>query len=190
MRRATLPRRWSVVRVMGVMALLMGAACVEPPIEPATYEGFIEGTYLLGSSCDPAKQVDILFVIDNSSSMAEEQAALAASFESFINVLERPERTADYRIGVTTTDNGNPWCPDTTPEAGALRLRSCRSRLQEFVSDDDAHLVPGHLRAVTVEGHRLPGSAVAPRRGDRGAADPSCSGRHDRTLPQAATSLL
>jgi hypothetical protein len=134
--------------VAGVMALLVGSSCVEPPIERARYRGFIEGTYPLVSP-DPHKQVDILFVIDNSSSMIEEQAVLAANFESFINVLERPEVVADYRIGVTTTDNGNPWCPDTTPEAGALRLSSCRSRLEEFVSDDDAQPLDARAEACT-----------------------------------------
>src|SRR5690606_35255871 len=37
------------------------------------------------------------------------------------------------RIGITTTDNGNRWCPDTTPEGGKLVLSSCRSRTQAFV---------------------------------------------------------
>src|SRR5690606_2543917 len=40
------------------------------------------------------------------------------------------------RIGVTTTDNGNPRCPkaDTTPEAGALVASSCieRAALGDF----------------------------------------------------------
>src|SRR5690606_3982152 len=40
-----------------------------------------------------------------------------------------------YRIGVTTTDNGNPWCNATTPEAGALVMSSCRTRLGDFVFD-------------------------------------------------------
>ena len=76
--------------------------------------------------------VDILFVIDNSGSMGEEQANLSSSFASLINVLEDPEVDADYRIGITTTDNGNPWCGSTGPEAGNMRLTSCRSRPSEF----------------------------------------------------------
>jgi hypothetical protein len=65
--------------------------------------------------------------------MAEEQATLAANFDRFISVLEDPVVDANYRIGVTTTDNGNPWCDGTTPEGGALRLSSCRSRQGEFI---------------------------------------------------------
>jgi hypothetical protein len=79
--------------------------------------------------------VDVLFVVDNSGSMAEEQIALASAFGAFIEVLERPWVAIDYRIGITTTDNGNPWCGTTSPEAGALRLSSCRSRPEEFAFD-------------------------------------------------------
>ena len=81
------------------------------------------------------KDVDILFVIDNSGSMGEEQAILAQNFGSFIEVLEAKEVEANYRIGVTTTDNGNPWCPvgATTPEAGKLVLSSCKNRLNDFL---------------------------------------------------------
>jgi hypothetical protein len=49
----------------------------------------------------PNNQVDALFVVDNSASMAEEQAALAAGFESFIGELENSG--ADFHIGVITT---------------------------------------------------------------------------------------
>jgi hypothetical protein len=79
------------------------------------------------------KDVDILFVIDNSGSMGAEQAKLAASFGAFIEVLEQADVRANYRIGVTTTDNGNPFCGATTPEAGKLVLSSCRERLEDFV---------------------------------------------------------
>jgi hypothetical protein len=77
--------------------------------------------------------VDILFVIDDSGSMAQEQNRLARDFAAFVAVLERPEVAANYRIGITTTDDGNPWCTDTTPPHGALQLASCRGRPEEFV---------------------------------------------------------
>ncbi len=84
------------------------------------------------------KDVDILFVIDNSGSMGEEQAILAANVSSFIEVLEADDVEADYRIGITTTDMGNPWCPpeSTTPEAGRLVLSSCKTRLADFLFSD------------------------------------------------------
>jgi hypothetical protein len=84
------------------------------------------------------KDVDILFVIDNSGSMGEEQALLAQNFGSFIEVLEADDVRANYRIGITTTDNGNPWCPvgSTTPEGGKLVLSSCTNRLYDFLFDN------------------------------------------------------
>jgi hypothetical protein len=72
--------------------------------------------------------VDILFVIDNSGSMGEEQSMLSAGVGAFLDALP-----PDVRIGITTTDHGNPWCDETTPEEGALVASSCRSRPQDFV---------------------------------------------------------
>lgn len=48
------------------------------------------------------KPADILFVVDNSCSMEDEQDNLAANFEAFINTIAVPD--ADYRIAVVTTD--------------------------------------------------------------------------------------
>ncbi len=76
--------------------------------------------------------IDILFVLDNSGSMGEEQGALAASIDSMVTALEQVGGVS-YRIGVTTTDDGNSWCYSTSPEAGALELSSCRQRTGEFV---------------------------------------------------------
>jgi hypothetical protein len=45
---------------------------------------------------------DILFVVDNSGSMADEQARLAANFGAFID--EISQSNADYRIAVVSTD--------------------------------------------------------------------------------------
>jgi len=78
------------------------------------------------------KDVDILFVIDNSGSMGDEQGKLAANFPAFISVLEEEDVDANYRIGVTTTDNGNVECSGTSPEGGTLRLTSCTTRQDEF----------------------------------------------------------
>jgi hypothetical protein len=78
------------------------------------------------------RDVDILFVIDNSGSMGAAQANLANNFGAFIETLEDDELALDYRIGITTTDNGNPWCPGTTPEGGNLVMSSCKDRIDEF----------------------------------------------------------
>ena len=69
-------------------------------------------------ACDA---MDILFIIDNSGSMQQEQTNLAANFPAFVQVLESftnaDGQTIDYHVGVTTTgvskdyeiDTGLPW---------------------------------------------------------------------------------
>lgn len=75
-------------------------------------------------------KMDILFVIDNSGSMAEEQTNLATNFPEFIRVLEEYMTTSgdllDYRVAVTTTGRdlnysialGAPFPPLPFSEAG------------------------------------------------------------------------
>jgi hypothetical protein len=77
------------------------------------------------------REVDLLFVIDNSGSMAVPQARLARAIAALVAVLDSAR--ADYRIGVTTTDSGNPRCPAATvqPEGGALVLSSCLDRVDQ-----------------------------------------------------------
>ncbi len=77
------------------------------------------------------RAIDILFVVDNSGSMGDAQGRLVQASAGLVAALD--ELALDWRIGVTTTDNGNPWCATTSPEAGKLALSSCRSRLGEFV---------------------------------------------------------
>jgi hypothetical protein len=123
------------VRAAASLVLAPLLACADQPLEGVDLEHFAQGTFPLAFA--PNRDIDILFVIDDSSSMVEEQATLAANFERFIAVLERPEVRANYRIGITTTDTGNPWCAGSGAEAGALRLTSCRSRPADFVLEGD-----------------------------------------------------
>jgi hypothetical protein len=53
-----------------------------------------------------ASMVDILWVVDNSSSMADEQQALSENFSHFYEYLE--SNPIDYHIGVISTDVYNP----------------------------------------------------------------------------------
>ena len=55
---------------------------------------------------EPTDQVDILWVIDNSPSMEDEQAEVADKFEAFIGNLE--DTQLDFHVGVVTTDTDNP----------------------------------------------------------------------------------
>ncbi len=110
---------------------VLPTACLDHPLKQVEYESVTE--IIVEPPVVPRRKVDILFVIDNSGSMGEEQAVLAANFSAFVEVLERPEVDADYRIAITTTDDGHAWCSGTGPEAGTLQLRTCRSHIDDFV---------------------------------------------------------
>ena len=85
--------------------------------------------------------VDLLFVVDNSGSMATPQARLSQAIGSLLAVLDADDVRANYRIAVTTTDSGNPRCPaaSSTPEGGRLVLSSCLDRVDagEFTFNDE-----------------------------------------------------
>ena len=117
-------------------ALLL-SACLDHPLKAVEYEKEEEGTKTVDIAIN--KDVDILFMIDNSGSMAAKQKTLAANFGASIGVLEAPDVKANYRIGITTSDAGNPRCPTTTPEGGNLVLSSCRDRIEtgEFLDLDE-----------------------------------------------------
>jgi hypothetical protein len=119
------------------MAMTMFSGCLNHPLKPVELEKGSEVEDQLQLTVN--KDVDILFVIDNSGSMGEEQAILANNFGSFIQVLEADDVEANYRLGITTSDNGNPWCPTgmTTPEAGNLVLSSCKARIGDFIFDSE-----------------------------------------------------
>ena len=92
-----------------------------------------ENTVLLAINRD----VDVLFVVDNSGSMAGAQRTLARDIAALVDRLEGVD--ANYRIAITTTDSGNPRCPTSTPEGGNLVLSSCldRADMGEFVTADE-----------------------------------------------------
>ncbi|HWB77774.1 MAG TPA: hypothetical protein VG755_22560 [Nannocystaceae bacterium] len=68
-----------------------------------------------GSDADGCKAVDFLFVIDNSASMENEQAALVAAFPMFMEAIVAALEQDDYHVLVTDTDawgrcnTANPW---------------------------------------------------------------------------------
>jgi hypothetical protein len=71
-------------------------------------------------------RTDILFVVDDSGSMATKQALLAANFADFIDALSRSPATNAYQIGVTTTsvhryDSTAGTYPDTFASGGDCR---------------------------------------------------------------------
>lgn len=119
-------------RLALALALATSAlGCNQHPLKKACYGHYGETTTQV--SMDVQRKVDILFVIDDSGSMGEEQAALAANFSALIEELEATEVVADYRVAITTTNNAHPFCLDADAQLGALQMRSCRSHLDDFV---------------------------------------------------------
>jgi hypothetical protein len=87
--------------------------------------------------------VDLLFVIDNSRTMGDEQLNLSANFPLLIDKLllltdeSGNPLNPDVNIMVTTTDVGHPLCtpfqPDGyTPAKGAPQGEACINRLDDF----------------------------------------------------------
>lgn len=77
--------------------------------------------------------VSILLILDNSGSMGPAERVLVETIGDLIAPLD--SAGVAWRVGVTTTDTGNPWCPPGTytPEDGELVLSSCRERLNDFL---------------------------------------------------------
>ncbi len=102
------------------------------------------------------EKMDILFVIDDSGSMGEEQANLATNFPLFVDVLNGFVSSAglpiDYHLGVTTTSVSKNWSiggliPDSQegPD-GALIDNEC-TMPRKWLERDDAD-VPGTFSCV------------------------------------------
>lgn len=84
---------------MSLSSVLLLAGCGE---EAPTFSILADGDTFYQSTSNLNNKLDILFVIDNSGSMAEEQANLAANFNAFIN--DFISNGYDFHIGVTVTD--------------------------------------------------------------------------------------
>jgi len=83
--------------------------------------------------------VDVLFVIDNSASMADDQATMATTTAHFLDFLLGS--SVDYRVGVTTTDPGGVDCPNSgSPAAGELVTLGGLSWLDASVANPDMFL--------------------------------------------------
>ena len=81
------------------------------------------------------KKVDFLFVIDNSASMEDNQAALIASFPGFISAIkETLSASSDYQIMVVDTDDDGRCKKPCTAEASASHFcavvpNACNAKL-------------------------------------------------------------
>lgn len=109
-------RSWTIA-TLGAF-LLLGAACGDPDVirVPPPAEQLDRFEQLKASA------IDILFVIDNSGSMAASQDTLSSNFEHFFHLIDPDQKKegedgeVDYRLAVATTD--------AIKEGGKLRAKS------------------------------------------------------------------
>jgi predicted small secreted protein len=141
-----------VDHIVGVLAVAVAATGC------ASDRGFSQDIKVWGESNPPAvespygsdrivqvtiPQVDVLFVVDNSCSMEEEQEALGANFDAFLEFFVGSG--LDYHVGVVSTDMYDPQ------HAGALREVNGFRWLQEG-TDDPQGLLDTMVNMGT-EGH-------------------------------------
>jgi hypothetical protein len=90
------------------------------------------------------RNIDILFIVDNSGSMAEEQVSLTANFPQFINVLNTiPGGLPDVHLGIISTNVGTGGvniggCSSASrPQGddGNLLTNGCTGLTGQFISD-------------------------------------------------------
>jgi hypothetical protein len=100
----------------------------------------------MDGACDGGpcpNKIDLLFVIDNSGSMGEEQLNLAKNFPLLIQKLQELEDDsgqligADVNIMVTTTDVGHTNCAEPWKAKGAPVNTGCNERIAHFTGLGD-----------------------------------------------------
>jgi len=108
----TLARRGSTRKAIAAAVLAALAGCESVPKDAVTK---CQQTAIVPST------TDILFVIDDSGSMAREQDELATSFRSFIDRLSQSPAKGAFQIGVTNTSVDWPVFTDATRTASTVR---------------------------------------------------------------------
>ena len=119
----------SCISITALLVLFAAPACVTRPVEKPP-----EGTTGSITTVQPLfldKEVDILFVIDNSGSMEQEQKNLAEQFPKLIDALATKKlggKIPNVRIGVVSTDLGAgnynlPSCETSGGDQGKLQNR-------------------------------------------------------------------
>ncbi len=82
-----------------------------------------------------AKKLDIVWIIDNSGSMADEQSALGTNFSAFIN--EFITKDVDFKMAITTTDVSSADRKGRMVTDSNTRLTSAQAQSNELRFKDD-----------------------------------------------------
>jgi hypothetical protein len=137
-------------------AVLWGAVCTSPVEVPgSTVPGRCQAEAPLIST----HKTDILFVIDNSGSMAEEQEAIATELPAFLDEFREGQGVVqDFRVGVITTSvylraffDGQEHFVTYDDQAGRLQPvpdAQGRPTDERFLTQDDPELLPRFRQLV------------------------------------------
>ncbi|QRO02706.1 VWA domain-containing protein [Archangium violaceum] len=144
-----------------VAVALWGAACTSPVDEPGST---LPGRCQAEAPVVSAQKTDILFVIDNSGSMAEEQAAIATELPAFLDELRKGNGVEqDFRVGVITTSvyqraffanrEQFTFYPDQSGRLQAVPDEQGRPTAERFIEQNDPDLL-GKFRRLIRQGTR------------------------------------
>ena len=94
-----------------------------------------EKTELFNQSASETKKLDIVWIIDDSGSMSDEQTALGSNFSAFIN--EFITKDVDFKMAITTTDASSSTKKGRMVTGSDTKLTSARAKANEnqFKSD-------------------------------------------------------
>jgi hypothetical protein len=141
-------------------ALLAASLCVGACSTPVDAPGStLPGRCQVDAPLISAQKTDLLFVIDNSGSMAEEQAAIATELPAFLEALRREDGVAqDFRVGVITTSvylhasvNGREQFSLYNDQAGRLQPvpdETGRASAERYLESTDPQLLEKFRRLV------------------------------------------
>ena len=87
------------------------------------------------------QKVDILWVVDNSGSMQNEQVALAYNFEIFIR--DFITKDVDFKMGITTTDPRPDFSGKMINPVGSLTSIAAKNDEAQFILDFENHIQVG-----------------------------------------------
>jgi hypothetical protein len=123
-----------------------------------------------GHPVEPCSKVDLLFVIDDSGSMQDEQDALIAAFPGFVQDIEQSLISVDsYHVGVVTTDpyvHNAPLCrglghlvTETGGEGSSGQQCNPFSSSKRYLDESEPDLAEKFACAAQVGTRGMPGEA-------------------------------
>ena len=196
--RARIPARFVLLA-----AILSGATACDSPVDRpgSTLPGQCQAET---PSIGP-KRTDILFVIDNSGSMAEEQAAIATELPAFVEQLRQGGGVAqEFRVGVITTSvyrrtfiNNREEYREYPNESGLLRpvpTTAGEPSAERFIEGTDPEVVAKFRRLVQQgtagSGQESPFEAVRLAVASPAATQPLAQGGNGGFLRDGARLLI